>query len=156
MAKRAVISFPELEGRGRRAILRTPEEVQAEEELLESQNASNPERQSPSTPETQHADNPEIQYDSVPEVQHTGSRILYPKATYRLHPETLDAIEEAKRVLRRKYNLRISLEDIAEEAILAAHRDLMENQQTSNLVHQLSRKLERQNAGKPASRNTGT
>lgn len=40
--KRQSFSFPELEGRGRGAILRTAEEVQAEQELLQSQQADAP------------------------------------------------------------------------------------------------------------------
>jgi len=136
MAKRPSLSFPELEGRGRRAILRTSEEVRADEEMLERQDGGAAQLQEAGSPESQNAGNPAIQTSGMPvsqtsgepEPQKAGGRMSYPKATYRLRPETLDAIEEAKRLLRRTYKLRVSLEDIAEEAILAAHRDLLERQ----------------------------
>ena len=157
MAKRPSLSFPELEGRGRRAILRTSEEVRADEEMLERRDAGGPALREASSPEGQNAGNPVIQTSSMPESQTSGEpepqkaggRMSYPKATYRLRPETLDAIEEAKRLLRRTYKLRVSLEDIAEEAILAAHRDLLERRQASNLVSRLARKPESRNAGNP-------
>lgn len=155
MAKRPTLAFPELEARGRRAILRTHEEVQAEEAMLERQDAGTPDVQTASTPESQNAGNPAVQTSGTPEdqmsrdpaLQKSGGRMSYPKATYRLRPATLDAIEEAKRLLRRTYNLRVSLEDIAEEAILAAHRDLLERRHASTLVSRLARRPESQNAG---------
>ena len=157
MAKRPAVSFPELEGRGRRAILRTPEEVQAEKELLERQDAGIPDVRETSSPDTQHAGMPEIQHASTPEGQsarppeswHDCGRASYPKATYRLSPDALDAIEDAKRMLRRRYHLRVSLEDIAEEAILEAYRDLLKHQESSTLVSRLSRKPVNRNASKP-------
>jgi hypothetical protein len=130
--KRQPLTFPELEGRGRRAILRSADEVQAEQETL----TSTPERE------------PEIQNASIPDFQN-ASRTQYVKATYRLHPEAIDAIEDAKRILRRQYNLRVSLEEIAEQAVLAAYRDLLENQQTSNLYLQLARPPANKKARKP-------
>ena len=129
--KRKPLSFPELESRGRHAILRSAEEVQAEEALLESQDAG--------MPGQQHA--------GLPEIQTNGSRTHYPKATYRLSPEALDAIDDAKRVLRRQHNIKASLEEIAEEAILAAYRDLLENQLASMLANRF--------ASKPATKTYG-
>ena len=157
MVKRPSLSFPELEGRGRRAILRTTEEVQAEEVMLERQDAEIPDIQEASSPGSPNASNPALQSPGTPESQNagvsarqkSGGRMSYPKATYRLRPETLDAIEEAKRLLRRTYKLRVSLEDIAEEAILAAHRDLLEHQHASILVRQFIGKPESQKTGNP-------
>ena len=123
-SKRRPISFPELEPKGRGAILRSAEEVAAEKQLLESQEAG--------MPDSQHA--------VVPESQHAGNRASYPKATYRLSPEALEAIDEAKRILRRRHNIKVSLEEIAEEAILAAYNDLQENQQASMLANKFASK----------------
>ena len=123
-SKRRPISFPELEPKGRGAILRSAEEVAAEKQLLESQEAG--------MPDDQHA--------AMPENQHTGNRASYPKATYRLSPEALEAIDEAKRILRRRHNIKVSLEEIAEEAILAAYNDLQENQQASMLANKFASK----------------
>ena len=180
--KRPPLSFPELEGRGRRAILRTSEEVQAEEALLAAQHAGNPAIQhddeavdaraaghpasqgpgpadtprslppSPPAPEPRPAAAaPPVPDASIPAFQHAGHP-SYVKVTYRLSPTAVDAIEEAKRILRRQYHLKASLEEIAEEAILAAYRDLLENQHASNLARQLSSKPANKKASKPVSR----
>jgi phage gp29-like protein len=125
--KRPPISFPELEGRGRKAILRTTEEVQAEEEILASQEAGKPGNQNAS---------------NVDDQRETGRSSLG-KATYRLSQEALDEIDDAKRILRRQYQLKVSLEEIAEEAIRAVYQDLLENQHASILVSQLSEKKAR-------------
>lgn len=129
--KRPPMTFPELESRGRRAILRTTEEVQAEEQLLE----------------TQEAGNPEIQKSIFQESQQASKRADYTKVTYRLSPEAIDAIEQAKRELRRRHHVKATLEEIAEEAILAAYQDLLENQESSNLANKFSRKPERRKYG---------
>lgn len=168
--KRPPLSFPELEGRGRRAILRTPEEVQAEEELLENQQAGNPENQTPYDGDTPGIERirdtalgtmgtditptslqslPPVSPARNPENQQTSSRSQYIKVTYRLRPAAVDAIEDAKRILRRQYNLKALLEEIAEESILAAYRDLLENQESSNLARQLARKPANKKSRKP-------
>src|SRR5690349_19295557 len=112
--KRRPITFPELEARGRRSILRDPEEVQAEEALLEGHRAGMPANQQTSKP-------------ALTSATFTPSRSTYPKVTYRLSPDAVEAIDEAKRTLRRTYGTRVSLEEIAEAAIIAAVRDLEEN-----------------------------
>ncbi len=130
--KRRPISFPELEPKGKGAILRSAEEVAAEQEILESQQAGIPENQQ----------------SSVAEGQSAGNRAGYPKATYRLSPQALEAIDEAKRILRRQHNTRVSLEEIAEEAILAAYNDLLENQENSMLASKFTGKLANKHSGK--------
>ena len=178
--KRPPLSFPELEGRGRRAILRTSEEVQAEEELLATQHAGIPAIQHTgevpdsnaaehltshslgaahvplSSPPRRTAPEPRpaapafpIPDASMPAFQDAGQP-SYVKVTYRLSPAAVDAIEEAKRILRRQYHIKANLEEIAEEAILAACRDLLENQHASNLARQLSSKTANKKASKPA------
>jgi hypothetical protein len=138
MAKRPPLSFPELEPKGRRAILRSAEEVAAEEQLLENQQTG--------VQAFQLSSMPEFQQDSIPVSQIPGSRAGFPKVTYRLNPDAVDAIEDAKRILRRQFGIKASLEEIAEAAIMAAHQDLLENQLSSNLANKL--------AGKPAIQQT--
>lgn len=137
-SKRLPLTFSELEPKGRKAILRTAEEVKAEEALLASQNTGIPESQKASIPASQNSGIPE---------QPADRRKQYPKATYRLSPEAIEAIDDAKRILRRDYKIKTSLEEIAEQAILAAYNELLVNQQTSFLVNQLSRKPESQKHG---------
>lgn len=132
--KRRPVSFPELDAtpKGKGAILRSAEEVEAEQQMLENQQASNL--------EIQHVSMPESRNSNVPDVPQVGNRAGYSKATYRLSPEALEAIDDAKRVLRRRYQAKVTLEEIAEEAILAAYRDLLENQDTSLLASQFTGK----------------
>jgi hypothetical protein len=138
MAKRPPLSFPELEPKGRRAILRSAEEVAAEEQMLETRQAGD---------QSFHLSSmTEFQQTTMPSSQNTGSRAGYPKVTYRLNPEAVDAIEDLKRILRRQFGIKASLEEIAEAAIMAAHQDLLENQLSSNLANNL--------AGKPAIQQT--
>jgi hypothetical protein len=126
-SKRPPLSFPELEHRGRGAILRSAEEVQAEQEMLENQQAGMPASQQPEAGEIQEG------------------RV---KATYRISNEAAEAIEETKRLLRRKYQIKVPVERIAQEAILAAYEDLVKNEGDSMLVNKFARMLESQKAGK--------
>ena len=64
------------------------------------------------------------------------------KVTYRFHSEGKYAIEDMKTVLARKYGIKASLEEIAEEAILIIHEDLLENQHASKLASRLAGKPE--------------
>jgi len=131
MAKRRPVSFPELDApKGKGAILRSAEEVDAEQQLLESQETSEQENND--------SGNQASLYTSIPESQQTGNRTGYTKATYRLSSQALEAIDDAKRILRRRYQSKVTLEEIAEEAILAAYRDLLEDQQASMLANKFS------------------
>jgi hypothetical protein len=132
--KRRPVSFPELDNapKGRGAILRSAEEVEAEQDRLANQEAGIPENKYSSKVKNKHS--------GIPDIQKASNRNEYQKATYRLSPEALEAIDEAKRVLRRKHKLKVALEEIAEEAIIAACNDLLENQETSMLVSKFSRK----------------
>ena len=114
--KRPNISFPELEGRGRRAILRSAEEIRAEERQLQEMLSKKPE-----------ADRPTLR-----------------KVTYRFAPEAVEAVHDMKRILRREYGIRVNLEEIVERAVLHAYQDLQENQKASFLANQLSGKQENQ------------
>jgi len=131
MAKRRPVSFPELDApKGKGAILRSAEEVDAEQQMLESQETWEQENNT--------SGNQENVYASIPESQQAGNRTNYTKATYRLSSEALEAIDDAKRILRRRYQAKVTLEEIAEEAILAAYQDLLENQQSSMLANKFS------------------
>ena len=105
-----------------------------------SQHASMPENQHPEIPAVQVPGSSASQHPDMPDLEPNGNRSKYPKATYRLSPEAVEAIDEAKRLLRRRHQIKASLEEIAEEAILAAYRDLLENQHASFLVNKLTRK----------------
>ena len=104
--KRPNFAFPELEGRGRRAILRSADEVSAELDALEQQTS-------------QEEDSPK-------------ERV---KVTYRFRPEAVEAVEDIRRILRREHGARkVNREDIAQAAVMEALRDLEENGQTSFLA----------------------
>lgn len=62
----------------------------------------------------------------------------YTKVTYRLSNEAVQAAEDMKALLKRRYGFkRVNLEEVVEEAILAARRDLEEQQEQGFLVQQL-------------------
>ena len=67
----------------------------------------------------------------------------YTKATYRVRNEATDAVEDMRLLLKRTYGIKALREEIVEEAILAAQRDLLENGETSFLVRNL-REIENQ------------
>ena len=96
-SKRPSFAFPELEGRGRHAILRPAPEVAAELATLERQ----------------------AQAAAVKE------RI---KVTYRFTPEAVEAVEDIRRILRRRYGVhKVNREEVAQEAVLEAFRQLEES-----------------------------
>lgn len=132
------MSFPELEHRGAGAILRTAEEVQSEEVLLARQQAG--------MPADDTTDNPAGELE-VSEAPASTSRTFYPKATYRMSPDAFEAIDDAKRILRRQHGIKVSLEEIAEEAIMAAYTDLLANQKSSMLAKQLTSKQASKRSG---------
>ena len=61
----------------------------------------------------------------------------YTKATYRVRDEAIDAVEDMRLLLKRTYSIKALREEIVEEAILAAQRDLQENGEASFLVRYL-------------------
>jgi hypothetical protein len=66
------------------------------------------------------------------------SSSAYTKVTYRLSNEAVQAAEDMKALLKRRYGFkRVNLEEIVEEALLAAQRDLEEHQEQGFLVQQL-------------------
>jgi hypothetical protein len=109
--------------------------------------SGNPEFKNSSNLETQKSGLPEIQKSRIPENQTTskpGKREFFTKATYRLCDEALDAIEDAKKVLKRQYGLKVNLEEIVETAVLSAYKDLADNKEKSTLVTKYSGNPENQ------------
>src|SRR5690349_291867 len=90
--------------------------------------------------------NQDFQNSGIPENQKYEKRDLYDKATYRLCDEAIDAVADAKKELKRKYKLKVNLEEIVETAILHAYSDLIENGEKSLLVSKYSGKPENQNS----------
>jgi hypothetical protein len=111
-------------------------------------NAGLPASQSSRMLENQHASKLASQRSGNTELQHAGKTKVSDtitateKVTYRFHPEGKYAVEDMKTILVRKYGIKASLEEIAEEAILLAYEDLLENQHASKLANRLSRMLE--------------
>ena len=106
-----------------------------------------PEFQKTRFPAFQKSSKQENQNAGIPETQKAGmlgnvKRGLYTKATYRLSEEALDAIGEAKRILKRRYQLKVNMEEVVEVAVLEAFKDLEEKQEKSSLVSAFSGKPE--------------
>jgi hypothetical protein len=105
-------------------------------------------QQNTSIPETQNAGITVNQQAGIPETQHASKLAIQQnttateKVTYRFHPEGKYAIEDIKTILSRRVGIKASYELIAEEAILIAYEDLLENQHASKLAKRLSRKPE--------------
>jgi hypothetical protein len=115
------------------------------EKTVKSQNAGMPEIQHSRMPEnkkssklaSQTSGKPESQQDSTTKIPDTITATE--KVTYRFHSEGKYAIEDMKTILIRKHGIKASLEEIAEESILLAYEDLLENQKASKLANRLSR-----------------
>jgi hypothetical protein len=97
-------------------------------------------------PEDQHASmlersgdgKAESQQPREPENQQPSTHRRSIKVTYRVSEETVEAIDDIRRLLWRRYHIKVPLEAIAERAILAAYDDLLANQHTSMLVSTLA------------------
>jgi hypothetical protein len=94
--------------------------------------------------ETQKSANLQKQNSANAETQRAALRKTYDKTSYRLCPEAFDAINAAKQLLKRKFGLRVSFEDIAEIALIVAQEDLEQNGDQSELVKRLSAILQKQ------------
>ncbi len=108
------------------------------------------ENQKSGKPEIQHASNMASQKAGNTEIRQAGKTKVpdhitaTEKVTYRFHSEGKYAVEDMKTILARKHGIKASLEEIAEEAILIAYEDLLENQNASKLANRLSRIPENQ------------
>jgi phosphoenolpyruvate synthase/pyruvate phosphate dikinase len=105
-SKRPVFTFPELDSRGRRTILRSAQEVSSELKALERQ---------------------------AMEADEEGKDRV--KVTYRFRPEAVEAVEDIRRILRRQHGVRkVNREDIAQAAVMEALRQLEESGAESFVV----------------------
>lgn len=91
----------------------------------------------------------EKQQSAIAEIQKTETqraalRKTYDKTSYRMCPEAFKAIETSKGLLKRKYGLKASYEDIAEVALIMVQEDLERNGEQSELVKRLSAILQKQ------------
>ena len=163
-AKRKAISFPELDNmapKGKGAILRTAAEVQAEQDALaalEEEDVVVEEIELPGDKKTSKQANQETSFlenkeagkqgnqqepSSPPLPRVDGSKPeqhQYKKVTYKLRTDAVDALEDIKLTLRRNYGIKVSMEAIVQEIILAAYEDLTQNQETSIVVEKFSSK----------------
>jgi hypothetical protein len=114
------------------------------------QNASMPANQQPGNLASQQTGKPATQTSGKPANQQSGKTRVSTlvtateKVTYRFHAEGKYAVEDMKTILARKHGIKASLEEIAEEAILLAYEDLLENQHASKLANRLARLPENQ------------
>ena len=99
--------------------------------MPENQNAGNPAQRQSSMLENQNASKLAIQHNTT----------ATEKVTYRFHSEGKYAIEDMKTILARKVGIKASYELIAEEAILIAYEDLLENQHARKQESQLASML---------------
>jgi hypothetical protein len=119
--------------------------VQEKVPQAKSQNAGMPANQHSRVPANQKASKLASQTSGMPANQQTGKTTVpdhvtaTEKVTYRFHSEGKYAVEDMKTVLARKHGIKASLEEIAEESILLAYEDLLENQHASKLASRLAR-----------------
>jgi len=122
-------------------------EVKATEKAppAKSQNAGIPANQQSSIPANKKSSKLASQNSGKQEIQQAGNTEVAAhvtateKVTYRFHAEGKYAVEDMKTILVRKHGIKASLEEIAEESILIAYEDLLENQNASKLALRLSR-----------------
>lgn len=105
----------------------------------------NPGTQEPRNLDTQESVKPISQEPRNPGTQEKMKRASYPKKTYNLHPDVIDMLEEVKRKLERHYAIKVSREEIVEEAIRQSWSDFQASQETSKLVSQFTRNPGTQN-----------
>ena len=148
--KRKPLAFAELDereppGKGKRAILRTPAEVEAEQALVAAPPVTD--KHTAGTLEIKKSRNQEIKKSGDgDEVElptnvsiDPADRATYTKSTYRLRTEALNALDDMKRVLKRQYGIKVNLELLVEEAILESYRDLREHGEESAVLIKLER-----------------
>ena len=129
--KRSSLAFPDkADPKGRRAIIRSRDEIDKDEGVLANLKPGDPEFRNSGKPE-----------------RHRPDRSAYQKVTYRINPQAADAIYEVRRLLRREHQIKASLEEVAEAALIAIYEDLIEKGKASMIVVQISRNLETQNSG---------
>ena len=120
-------------------------EAAEKEPTAQSQHAGTPANQHPRNTANKKSSKLASQTSGKPEIQQTGITKIpstvtaTEKGTYRFHAEGKYAVEDMKTILIRKHGIKASLEEIAEESVLLAYEDLLENQKSSKLANRLSR-----------------
>jgi hypothetical protein len=112
----------------------------------ENKNTRNQDYNKSSIPETQISSNQDIKNAGNQDFHTPSKREFYTKATYRLCDEALDAIGDAKKILKRRYRLKVNLEEIVETAVLEVFQDLEQNGEKSILVTTYSGNPENKNS----------
>ena len=95
---------------------------------------------------SQNSGNTDNQKTRNQEIQNVTKREFYAKVTYRICDEAVDALEDAKKHLKRQYKLKVNMEEIVETAIIEIYKDLTQQGEKSVLVSKYS--------GNPENRNT--
>src|SRR4051812_10040483 len=98
------------------------QETSSQQVDTKSQNSGNPELQKARKqdlqktiiPETQKSGLPESHISRNQEIQNPAKREFYTKVTYRICDEAVDALEDAKKHLKRQYKLKVNMEEIVE------------------------------------------
>ena len=110
----------------------------------QSQNVGMPANQHSRMPANKKSSKLASQSSGKQEIQQAGTTKISDtvtateKVTYRFHSEGKYAVEDMKTILIRKHGIKASLEEIAEESILMAYEELLENQHSSKLANRLS------------------
>ena len=147
--KRRAISFPELEHRGRNAILRSPEEVQAEEALLATATDDAPATtrpvptDSPASDERMHVS--VRARTRVPKTTQTTTlagrlrqklraRQHLSSYTFRFRPEELEQLDQIVAELNQSRTSKLSKNDLARLAVSWLLADYAERGQSSLVV----------------------
>ena len=129
------------------------QETSSQQVDIKSQNSGNPENKKTSLPVSQKTSIPEVkisgnQENHIPrnlEVQNATKREYYTKVTYRICDKAVDALEDAKKHLKRQYKLKVNMEEIVETAIIEIYKDLPQKGEKSVLVSKYSGNPENQN-----------
>ena len=129
------------------------QETSSQQVDTKSQNSGNPENKKArqpdpkktSIPESQNSGFPDNQKTRIQEIQNVTKREFYAKVTYRICDEAVDALEDAKKHLKRQYKLKVNMEEIVETAIIEIYKDLTQQGKKSVLVSKYSGNPEDQN-----------
>jgi CCR4-NOT transcriptional regulation complex NOT5 subunit len=114
--------------------------------MLDNNNSIIQDNKNTSNPEILNSSIQELKTSRIPVIRVVPKREFYQKATYRLSDESLDALEDAKKILKRNYGLKVNLEEIVETAILHAFENLNDKKEKSLLVSKYSGNQEKQNS----------
>lgn len=93
-------------------------------------------------PSSQELRNPSLQKPFIPGTQVIPKRSTYPKQTFNIHPNIVAMLEDVKLLLKRRFAIKASKEEITEIAIEQLCQDFQKNQETSRLLTRLRKSQE--------------